>query len=259
MSGTTLTREDSASSKKSGDSVYCEGSSIYPKRAKNVFKQHMATVEDIVSDIGQLQIFHSGDTPLESLLAQDDVPENATILQDFRRGVQSGDIKPPVSSPCRFPFITTFLFYGLWLTSPPAAPSRPRKLQRRPRKDSIKTPIHGGIISSPLEASMDVHPGEIIRAVTVADGILHYSPYESLRSYKLSQPTVEEEEKFFADLITQINKNTLNKAEPATPTQDSYISTSSAAVSSPSDGMLGDLSSEQLLAARKENTEKYGW
>ena len=40
---------------------------------------------------------------------------------------------------------------------------------------------------------MDVHPGEIIRAVTVADGVLHYSPYESLRSYKLSQPTVEEE------------------------------------------------------------------
>lgn len=116
MSGTTLTREDSASSKKSGDSSYYEGSPIYPKRAKPVFKQHMATVADIVSDIGQLQIFHSGDTPLESLLAQDDVPENATILQDFRRGVQSGDIKSPDSSPCRFPFITAFLFDRLWLT-----------------------------------------------------------------------------------------------------------------------------------------------
>lgn len=116
MSGTTLTREDSASSKKSGDSVCYEGSPIYLRRAKNVFKQHMATVADIVSDIGQLQIFNSGDTPLESLLAQDDVPENAAILQDFRRGVQSGDIKSPISSPCRFPYITAFLFYSLWLT-----------------------------------------------------------------------------------------------------------------------------------------------
>ena len=40
---------------------------------------------------------------------------------------------------------------------------------------------------------MDVHPGEITRAVTVADGVLQYSPYESLRSYTLSQPSVEEE------------------------------------------------------------------
>jgi len=116
MGGTTLTREDSASSKKSGDSICYEGSPIYPKRAGTVFKQHMATVEDIVSDIGQLHIFRSGDTPLEGLLAQDDVPENATILQDFRRGVRSGDIKPPISSPSRFPFITALLFYGLWLT-----------------------------------------------------------------------------------------------------------------------------------------------
>jgi len=62
------------------------------------------------------------------------------------------------------------------------------------RKDSVKTSIHGRIISSPLVASMDVHPGEMItRVVTVAHGLLQYSPYQSLRSYTLSQPSVEEE------------------------------------------------------------------
>jgi len=49
------------------------------------------------------------------------------------------------------------------------------------------------MISSPLEASMDVHPGEIRRAATVAEGVLQYSPYKSLCSYTLSQAPVEEE------------------------------------------------------------------
>ncbi|CUS07953.1 unnamed protein product [Tuber aestivum] len=98
--GGSLAREDSASSKKSKESVFSEGSSLYPPSAKKSFKKHKDTVDDIMSEIGQLQIFKSGDVPLEDLLARPDIPENATILQDFRQGVKSGDITSPVSSPC---------------------------------------------------------------------------------------------------------------------------------------------------------------
>lgn len=66
-------------------------------------------------------------------------------------------------------------------------------------------------------------------------------------------------EKFFADLIAQINKNTVDEAEPTTPARDRSTTVSSGGLSFASDGMLGDLSSEQLLEARKENTERYGW
>jgi len=112
IGGGALAQEDRASIKQSGESIYHGGSPICPTRAKNVFKQHKATVADIMSDIGQLQIFRSGDMPLEDLLARDDIPENATVLQDFRRGVKSGDIRSMVSSPCRSPF-TLAIF--LWL------------------------------------------------------------------------------------------------------------------------------------------------
>jgi len=47
------------------------------------FKQHKSTVADIMRDTGQLQIPHWGDTPLENLLAKDDIPENATVVQDL--------------------------------------------------------------------------------------------------------------------------------------------------------------------------------
>ncbi|RPA89445.1 hypothetical protein L873DRAFT_652684 [Choiromyces venosus 120613-1] len=185
MSGIGMAHRNSGSSQQSRESTYYAGSPIYPAKAKSVFKQHEDAVADIMSDIGQLQIFSSGDFPVEQLLASKDVPENATLLQEFRKGVRCGDLKSPVSSPA---------ISSIMESKPvPVVPPRPKKLNRRSRKDSVKTPIHGGMISSPLEASMDVHPGEISRAVTVADGVLQYSPYESLRSYKLSQPTAEEE------------------------------------------------------------------
>ncbi|KAG0633332.1 hypothetical protein HOY80DRAFT_992186 [Tuber brumale] len=246
-----LTREDSSSSQQSRESIHSAGPSINPAKGKNALKQHEAVVADIMSEIGQLQIFQLGDASVENLLARNDIPENATLLQDFRKGVKSGDIKAPVSSSS---------LSSVTATKPPAElPPRPRKLHRRPRKNSEKSTIHGGIISHPIEASKDIHPGEISQPVTVADAVLQYSPYESLRSYNLSQSTVEEEEKFYTDLIGQINKNIVSQAESSTPTRDSYASTSSAGKSVGSNGTVGDLSSEQLLAARKANTERYGW
>jgi len=113
MGGSTLTRGDSASSKQSRESTYCGGSPIYLTRPKNVFKQHKATVADIMGDIGQLQICRWGDTPLDTLLAKDDIPENATVLREFRNGVKSGDIRSPVSSPCRSPPPIYFSFMAL--------------------------------------------------------------------------------------------------------------------------------------------------
>ena len=206
MGDRVLVREDSASSRQSRESTYYaeleSSSSVNTERTKNIFKQYETGVAGIISDIGQLQICRLGDESFEDLLARNDIPEEATLLQDFREGIKCGDIKSPISSR-KF-----YLSYYFWFTtnigiaalsrsithkSTPELPSRPRKLQRRPRKDSVRSAIHGGIISSPLEASMDVHPGEIAAAITVADAVLKYSPYESLRSYNLSQPTVEEE------------------------------------------------------------------
>ncbi|KAG0134440.1 hypothetical protein HOY82DRAFT_537452 [Tuber indicum] len=257
VGGGALAREDSASSqqsKQSRESIRYARSYTNTARAQNIFKQHEDVVADIMCDIGQLQICQLGDTSLENFLARSDIPENATILQDFRKGIKSADNKSPVSTSCKPP-----PSYYSWYKSPPEVPTRPRKLQRRPRKDSAKTPVHGGIISSPIEASKDIHPGDISQPVTVADGVLQYSPYESLRSYNLSQPSAEEEDKFYTDLIARINKNIVRDTEPPTPTRDSYASVSSAGQSAGSEGTRADLTPEELLAARKANSERYGW
>ncbi|KAG0634690.1 hypothetical protein HOY80DRAFT_1097184 [Tuber brumale] len=139
-------------------------------------------------------------------------------------------------------------------TKPPAElPPRPRKLHRRPRNNSEKTTIHGGIIIHPIEAAKDIHPGGISQPVTVADAVLQSSPYESLRSYNLSV-----HQKVYTDLIGQINKNIVGHAESSIRTRDSYASTSLAGRSAGSNGTVGDLRSEPLLAARKANMERWG-
>ena len=68
---------------------------------------------DIMGDIGQLQIGRWGDTPLDTLLAKDNIPENATVLEEFGNGVKSEDMRSPGSSPCSSPPAIYFSFTDL--------------------------------------------------------------------------------------------------------------------------------------------------
>lgn len=67
-------------------------------------------------------------------------------------------------------------------------------------------------------------------------------------------------EKFFADLIAQINKNTVDEAEPTTPARDRSCTVSSGGISFTSDGMLGDLQGEgQIYAGFRVIICDYYW
>ncbi|KAG0634693.1 hypothetical protein HOY80DRAFT_1059440 [Tuber brumale] len=247
ISGGVLTREHSSSSNQSRESIYSAGPSINAARAKDIFKQHEVPVADIMSDIGQLQIYQSGDASFENLFSRNDIPENATPLQYFRKGVKCGGIKSApflLSSPLGL-LLTFPLGLGNYIDVREAIPTRPL--------------FTAGLYNMSLQLQRIFIPAKY-HSLSVTDALLRYNPHEAVLSYNPFQSTVQEEgsEKFCADVIGQVNKNTVTEAVFGTPTRDSHASISSACRSAGSDGTLGDLSSERILAVRKANAERYG-